>query len=199
MKEEIFPINPIKIRGNWDAGWALDYHTVSSRYDKAAGYYITDRTALGEALYKFKYRGYFWLAKKIAKTASNYLEDVNVTSEIDVVITIPPARFRLFFQPVKLLGRRLGRILNKPVEVGVLKRRKKIPQVKSMEDRLERAKSVKGLFSVTTKRLSGKTVLLFDDLYRSGATLGEAAKTLKSEGNVDKIHVFTITKTRVRK
>lgn len=199
MKEEIFPVNPIKISGNWISGWALDYHTVSSRYDKAGRYYITDRTALGEALYKFKYRRYFWLANKIAKSASNFLKEMNIGGDIDVIITIPPARFRLFFQPVKMLGRRLGRILNRPVEIGVLKRQKKIPPVKSLEDTLERLKSVKGLFLVTTNKLSGKTVLLFDDLYRSGATLGEAAKVLKSEGHVDRIIMLTITKTRVRK
>jgi len=199
MKEEIIPINPIKISGNWDAGWALDYHTVSSKYDKAGRYYITDRTALGEALYKLKYRRYFWLAKKVAKTASEFLENMNIVDEIDLIITIPPAKFRLFFQPVKMLGRSMGRILNKPAAIRVLKRRKKVPPVKSLEDSLERLKLLKGLFSVRTNRLSGKTALLFDDLYRSGATLKEAAKVLKSEGGVDRIFVLTVTKTRVRK
>ena len=124
---------------------------------------------------------------------------MNIANEIDLIITIPPAGFRLFFQPVKMLARSIGRILNKPVETRVLKRRKKIPPVKSLEDNLERLKLVKGLFSVKTKKLSGKTALLFDDLYRSGTTLREAVKMLKSEGNIDRIFVLTITKTRVRK
>jgi predicted amidophosphoribosyltransferase len=199
MKEKTIPINPIKIVGNWAAGWALDYHTVSSKYDKAGRYYITDRTRLGEALYKFKYRRYFWLAKKIAETASEFLENMKVAREIDLIITIPPAEFRLFYQPVKILGKRIGRILCKPVETKLIKRQKKIPPVKSIEDRCDRLKSVKGLFSVKTKKIYGKTALLFDDLYRSGATLREAAKVLKSEGNLDKIYVLTITRTRVRK
>jgi predicted amidophosphoribosyltransferase len=199
MKGKTIPINPIKIVGNWAAGWALDYHTVSSKYDKAGRYYITDRTKLGEALYKLKYRRCFWLSKKIEKTASVFLKAMNIIREVDLIITIPPAKFRLFYQPVKILGKGVGGILGKPVETRLLKRRKKIPPVKSIEDSRDRKKSVKGLFSVKTKKYSGKTALLFDDLYRSGATLQEATRVLKSEGNLDKIFVLTITKTRVRK
>jgi len=199
MKEKTIPIKPIKIVGNWAAGWALDYHTVSSKYDKAARYYITDRTILGEILYKLKYRRYFWLARKIVETASEFLEDMNVTRDIDLIITIPPAKFRLFYQPVKILGKGIGRILCKPVETRLLKRRKKIPPVKSMEDSRDRLKLVKGLFSVRSDKLTGKTALLFDDLYRSGETLREAAKVLKTEGGVERIFVLTVTKTRVRK
>jgi competence protein ComFC len=199
VREKISPVNPVKIGGNWIVGWALDYHTVSSKYDKAGRYYITDRTALGEALYKLKYKRCFWLRKKIAKTASEFLKNTKIADGIDFIIIIPPAKFRLFYQPVKILGKSMGRILDKPVETRLLIRRKKIPQVKSMEDRLERLKSVKGLFTVRTGKLAGKTVLLFDDLYRSGTTLREAAKVLKLEGGVEKIFVLTITKTRVRK
>jgi predicted amidophosphoribosyltransferase len=39
-------------------------------------------------------------------------------------------------------------------------------------------------------------VLLFDDLYRSGETLKEITRVLMEEGQVSKVFVLTITKTR---
>lgn len=198
-RDRMLEINPINIKGSRFTGWALDYHTVSSKYDKAGRYYITDRTPLGELLYKFKYKRQFWLTSKIARTAVDFLESRGIKSEIDFIVTIPPAKFRLLFQPVKLLGRKIGQILGRPVKTDLLKRKKKIPPLKSMEDKIERAKIVKGLFAAKSGYRSDTTALLFDDLYRSGATLNEAAETLLTAGCVRKIVVLTITKTKVRR
>ena len=53
-------VNLRKIEGNWDAGYALDKHIVSSVYtgDNEAGYptFDTTRTAIGEAVFQLKYR-----------------------------------------------------------------------------------------------------------------------------------------------
>jgi predicted amidophosphoribosyltransferase len=39
-------------------------------------------------------------------------------------------------------------------------------------------------------------IILFDDLYRSGETLGEITRTLMSKGKIDRVYVLTITRTR---
>ena len=44
--------------------------------------------------------------------------------------------------------------------------------------------------------VSGKVVLLFDDLYQSGATAGSVARVLKEQGNAAEICFLAITKTR---
>lgn len=192
-------INPISLKGNWARGWALDYHTISSKYDKSGRYYKTRRTELGEALYRLKYKKRWWWAKIIARTAADFLDEKDIIDEVDLIVTIPPAHFRLFFQPVKLMAKHIGRFLEVPVKTGVLKRKKKIPEVKTMENIAERFRSVEDLFSLTAGDLSGKNILIFDDLYRSGATLGEAATILKKGGNVREIYVLTITRTRVNR
>lgn len=199
MRKPTFEINPIELHGNWDRGWALDYHTLSSKYDKAAGFYKTRRTELGEAIYRLKYRKRWWHAKAIARTATEFLLDKNIADRIDIVATVPPAHFRWFFQPVNIIAKKVGRNLRIPVHTGLFKRIKKIPPVKFMEDRSERQKAVKGLFALRHNDLSGKTILIFDDLYRSGMTLREAAATLKAGGNLAGIYVLTITKTRVNR
>jgi competence protein ComFC len=199
MSKPFLKINPIEVRGNWEFGWALDYHTVASKYDKAARYYITDRTELGETMYRFKYKRRFWLAGKIARTAARFLKDNGLVDKFDLIIAIPPARFRLFYQPVKTLAKRIGRILDKPVDTRLLRRTKKIPQIKSMEDRIERERLVRGLFSIGTNIGLTGNALLFDDLYRSGTTLREAVRALKSDARIKEITVLTVTRTRVRR
>jgi len=199
MGKKPLSINPIILKGNWTRGWALDYHTISSRYDKSGRYYKTVRTALGEALYRLKYRRRWWWAKIIAGTAAGFLDERDIIDEVDLITTIPPARFRLLFQPVNMIGKRIGKLLEVPVNTRLLKRKKKIPPVKYMEDRNERFESVKGLFSLASKGLSGRNILIFDDLYRSGATLAEAVATLKTDGKAGDIYVLTVTRTRVNR
>jgi len=199
MGKKPLSINPIILKGNWTRGWALDYHTISSRYDKSGRYYKTVRTALGEALYRLKYRRRWWWAKIIAGTAAGFLDERDIIDEVDLITTIPPARFRLLFQPVNMIGKRIGKLLEVPVNTRLLKRKKRVPPIKYMEDRNERFESVKGLFSLASKGLSGRNILIFDDLYRSGATLAEAVATLKTDGKAGDIYVLTVTRTRVNR
>ena len=44
-------INPREIHGNWDAGWVLDVHTLSS-VSLPDGGFRTERSQLGELLFR---------------------------------------------------------------------------------------------------------------------------------------------------
>ena len=56
--------------------------------------------------------------------------------------------------------------------------------------RSERKLNVKGVFAVNGG-VSGKRVLIVDDIYTTGATVAEAAKTLKKRGAI-KVDVYTL-------
>ena len=58
---------------------------------------------------------------------------------------------------------------------------------------------MRGLFLLRSEGLAGRNILIFDDLYRSGATLAEAVATLKTDGEAGKIYVLTVTRTRVNR
>lgn len=51
----LLKINPQRLYGNWDEGWALDIHTI---YSSCKGDYFWDtlRNPLWEALYELKYK-----------------------------------------------------------------------------------------------------------------------------------------------
>lgn len=188
-----------ELEGNWTAGWALDFHTVSSRYNEAKATYDTLRTPLGDVLYRLKYRREWWQARKLARVAVDFLEEVAIVSKIDSIVTIPPSTFRLFFQPVRLIGKRIGKLTGLPVETRIIKMARRPPPMKEIDDFRRRAELVKNMFTIKSKKIAGKTILLFDDLYRSGSTLNEAAKALRREAGVRSIYVLTITKTRSRR
>ena len=50
--------------------------------------------------------------------------------------------------------------------------------------------------SASDKALEGKAVLLFDDLFQSGATMNVAARTLKGQGRVKSVYALALTRTR---
>jgi len=52
---------------------------------------------------------------------------------------------------------------------------------------------------VATTALSGKEVLVLDDLYRSGATMSAVAHALRSEGSAANVYVLALTRTRRRR
>jgi adenine/guanine phosphoribosyltransferase-like PRPP-binding protein len=54
---------------------------------------------------------------------------------------------------------------------------------------------LRGALTVNARAVAGKSVLLVDDLIRSGATLGAVATAL-TEAGADIIFAFALTKTR---
>jgi len=79
----------------------------------------------------------------------------------------------------------------------VVKKIKDTPELKNIADFEDRKKVLQDAFTVKPVGvLSGQTVLLFDDLYRSGATLSSLTTVLYNQGKAKSIKVLTLTKTR---
>lgn len=70
--------------------------------------------------------------------------------------------------------------------------------IKTIDDYESRVQSLRGAFRLRDKRYKGKRVLLFDDIYRSGATLSVISSLLYECGEIDRVYVLTLTKTRVK-
>jgi predicted amidophosphoribosyltransferase len=77
-----------------------------------------------------------------------------------------------------------------------VKRTKELPQLKNVYDLDERLKLLEGAHSVDKASGQGRKVLLFDDLYRSGATMNAITTLLYDEGEARDVVALTITRTR---
>ena len=117
---------------------------------------------------------------------------------IDVIIPVPPSKTLRVFQPVVEIARRLGNALGIQVLTNAVLKVKNTPELKNMSTFEEKYSILKDAFKIgDISLIRNKTILLLDDLYRSGATLTAITELLK-KGGVSKVKVLTLTKTRRR-
>jgi predicted amidophosphoribosyltransferase len=189
-------INPQRIYGNWLSGVALDVHTLSSVHlgINEAGHDVFDtkRSELGDLLYRLKYRADRSAAQEIIDTASAYLKPHR--SKFDILIPVPPSGARRI-QPVITVARGIGAAIGLPVVecVSVTRRAK---ELKGVMDREKRVELLEGLHAVDATQTRGKNILLFDDLFRSGATMNTITDVLMQHGKAASVRVLTLTRTR---
>lgn len=63
----------------------------------------------------------------------------------------------------------------------------------------EREAALSDAFEAREMALAGRAILLFDDLYRSGASMGAVARALSVQGRVASIVALALTRTRSRR
>ncbi len=193
-------VKPIRIPGRWKEGYALDYHTMSSVYLGHDEYghpvYDTKRTEIGELLYRLKYKSDRSVLHEIVNRIELFY--LSWKPPIDFIIPVLPSRSRKKHQPVKLIAEEMGRRLKIPVRFDCIFRVKEIPAIKNVYEFDERTRLLRGAFKVDSSWVGERKILLFDDLYRSGATMNAITEVLYDEGYADDVYALTITRTRSR-
>lgn len=192
-------IHPRRLQGRWREGFALDLHTESSVYvgDNEFGHpkFSTTRTEVGELLYKLKSLGDISGIQEMVDTATRFVKDQKWP--LEVLVSVPPSRDRSL-QPVILLADRIAEQLGIPHDRDAIEKLRSTPELKNIYDFDERTRILKGSFQTQTNRFEGQRVLLFDDLYRSGATMNSVAEILYDQERAADVYTLTITRTRVR-
>lgn len=132
---------------------------------------------------KLKYAGRPGTAETIAFHMGRHLPD---DSEA-LLVPVPLHRWRIWkrgYNQSALIASALSKRSGIPAELDLLKRRKSTPPLKGL-GRRERALAVRGAFHIPSERraaIKGRTILLVDDVYTSGATANACAKALKRSG-----------------
>jgi competence protein ComFC len=189
-------INPQRIRGRWIKGIALDIHTISSTYigvnEHGHDVFDTVRSELGELLVRLKYKGDQSAAAEIISTAVGYLGPYRHV--FDRIIPVPPSVARTV-QPVIILANGIGTALGVPV-IDCITTTREATQLKGITDLELRLKLLDGLHQVDPIHTEAGKILLFDDLFRSGATMNAITDVLTRQGRAASVRAFTITRTR---
>ena len=160
--------------------------------DQGKEVYDTTRSELGELLFLLKYRSKLSAADDIVQAASSFLN--RSRSKFDLIVPVPPSGHRPV-QPVIILARGIGKALGLPVVESVTTTRP-ANQLKGVMERERRNELLEGLYAVDRNVTADKSILLFDDLYRSGATLNAATDLLMNQGDASAVRVLTVTRTR---
>lgn len=107
--------------------------------------------------------------------------------DADVLVPVPLARWRLLtrrFNQAQILAAETGCIAKKPIRPFALVRSRSTPHQVGLT-RTQRRRNVSGVFRVPaheTAFVSGKAIVLIDDVITTGATASAAASTLKRAG-----------------
>lgn len=188
---------PRFIQGRWRVGYALDLHTLKSVYlgddEYGNAQFDTTRSEIGELLYQLKYRRDQSGVAAIVEAATSYVQQVDIVPE--VVVPIPPSKSRTV-QPVYLLAEQLAAALGCTYAQEAVTRSGKVPEMKEVYDYDERTRLLDNAHKAQASAVTGKRVLLFDDLYRSGATMNAVASMLYDTAGAADVVALTVTRTR---
>jgi len=158
---------------------------------RAVGYY---EGPLREAIHRWKYeeKNYLTLffGEKLAEGFCRYWDP----QSFDLIIPVPLHSKRLRergFNQALLLVKELSRRTRIPYSKRLLQKRILTPPQVNLSGG-EREKGVRGSFHIQRdEEIEGKSILLVDDVYTTGATVNECSKVLLKAG-AERVDVLTI-------
>ncbi|MFH1653049.1 MAG: ComF family protein [Pseudomonadota bacterium] len=179
----------VKIESDYNAP-----HLMRRWFDRAESLFAYDGD-LAHAIHKFKYEAALYLVTFFVKE----LTDRVSMRDYDLIIPVPLYKRRLFsrgYNPAAELAKKLGKRIDTKVDLHLLKRVIKGKQQVGLHVK-ERLENQKGLYAVddnSLDKLSGRNILLIDDVLTTGATVNECAKVLK-KGGAKQVDLITLART----
>lgn len=141
----------------------------------AASYY--GLTNVGAAIHRCKYEGGGDFPDFLVRRVLKAYRFMFGECKFDMILYVPPTESGNL---VRNFARRIGNALGIPVSDALVKRHPTEPQ-KRFENSYGKAANIKDAFDITDD-VKGKSVLLIDDIYDSGATIKEIGKMLSTKG-----------------
>lgn len=182
-------LNVIPLAGSFDSGYALGH------YSERAGA-KTEKTQVGELLHRFKYQFDPDAGEELANLAAELIKGQRVLKSSDFMLTVPPSFTSRPFDPIAFLAERVSQRTKIRWERDVIKRARITKLQKRIFDKADKEENVISAFSLGNPGLiSGKRILLLDDLYDSGATINQISQILR-RARADKIFSLVLAKTR---
>jgi len=146
---------------------------------------------LADTIKKFKYNFIPALGKPLADFLTLYwtgqLTLLNLNNQAAppdfLLMPIPLSAKRLRwrgFNQAEVLARALAENFSYPLSLGLVRPKHRPAQAALNEN--QRRQNISGVFSYRGPNLIGRTVILIDDVATTGATLNEAALTLRAHG-----------------
>ena len=152
------------------------------------------REPVSGAVYRFKYRNKRNYGRIFASELAEHYAGQIRAWEIEEIVPIPlhlSRKRKRGFNQSEVVAKELSVLLGIPCRTDILFRiRKTLPQ--KHLDRSGRAGNLCGAFGVSRRWQACENVLLIDDIYTTGATVGRAAKMLKKAG-AQNVYFLTIS------
>src|SRR5689334_2218464 len=150
-----------------------------------AQFYFTKDSLAQQLIHELKYKGNKALGLYLGRQLGMSLQQSARFDSVDLVLPLPlhPARERARgYNQAELLARSVATVLEKPIVLNAVKRRKATGTQTKM-GRVARWQNMEGTFQVPDAcLLNAKHVLLIDDVVTTGATLEACAREIIAAG-----------------
>ncbi|HXC05531.1 MAG TPA: ComF family protein [Bacteroidia bacterium] len=152
-----------------------------------------------QLIHQLKYKGRKEVGWEAGKMFGLVLRDSPLFNSCDCIIPVPlhPTKLReRGFNQSEWIGRGMSHVLHIPVDTGSLLRISR-SETQTRKSRFDRWKNVEEIFALDSRAsLSGKHILLTDDVVTTGATLEACVHTLKQAGAV-KVSIAVLAVSRI--
>ncbi len=175
-------VNPQPVFGNWRSGYSLDFHNVGRKSERPE-----TRTALAQTL-AWSDRAFRHVVGDVADGILELLALYELKH--DIIVPVPPSDGNTDCRILDLC-RALSRKTGKPV--AMLKKTRKAPSLRGVDSPEARLAARRGLYAID-EDAEGKTALIVDDVFLTGATLRTATALLLERGAVA-VDVVTLTRS----
>lgn len=165
-----------------EAEFCFDCRTKEHVFVRGRALYEYDSAAA--SIYKFKYGGRREYAAFYGEQAAEYLGDFIRRVRPDGLVPIPlhPSRKAVRgYNQAELFAKEIGKKMGIPVYTKTLRRIKNTAPLKKLNPK-ERQNNLKKAFNISGNDVKLNTIILVDDIYTTGSTMDEAARTLKAAG-----------------
>ena len=149
---------------------------------------------VNQAIYRFKYQNQRYYGNLFADCLFEKFSGELKRWQIEAIVPVPlhwKKQHRRGYNQAEILGARLSRLSGIPLRLDLVFRTGYTIPLKQLNP-TERRKMLQNAFYVSEEAARCRNVLLIDDIYTSGATIGTIARKMKQKG-VSKVYFFTIS------
>ncbi len=177
----------VPLPGKFDWGMALGYHKEKE---------TEKRTVLGEFLCRFKYYQDEKCGRILSGFLKNFLKNNPLEYNVDITTVVPVTLAGRAFRTMEFILSHTGGKLPGDFVPELLIRKRITGQMKEIGDSRKKKEIMRGMYRINENiKIRDKNILIFDDIYDSGATLNECTRILKKAGAND-VLAITLVLTR---
>lgn len=136
------------------------------------------------AMYRFKYANKRCYGKTFARHAMKNYGTWIKNKEIDAIVPVPmydKKKRKRGYNQAEVFANELSKLSGIPVKAEIIRRETNTMAMKQL-NRVKRKKNLLNAFILAENIVQFRKVLIVDDIYTTGTTMDEVAKTLKAGG-----------------
>lgn len=161
----------------------------------ATAYFFFEKdTRFAKIIHQLKYRGMKEIGIEMGRIFGAELKETSRFNEVDLIIPVPlhwKKQKKRGYNQSELIASGIAESMGKPIVTNILYRAVET-ETQTRKSRYKRWKNVENIFRVrSADKITGKHILLVDDVITTGSTLESCATTLLKENNT-KVSVATL-------